>query len=223
MHPSQMGPFRKTLLVIMTLGFTGALLIFTGQANLDLLKSVYPNPQFYMFGLLCLEGGILYWMGYYLLHLSGVHKAIALAALTIDAMFSGVGFFYEMESVTKSLGTVSLPPIIVIIGACVCFNVAMSIISHLIPASSKPIEQPKGDIVVAGGTYAQGYRTLAQEAVTEQGPSLKERAIDSIASLVATGQEIQERAATKRRKPVTAIQSIDTDPESEAVTDPKKS
>lgn len=131
-----MGRFRKGIIALITIMFSGALMVFTAQANLDLLKSVYPNPQFYMFGLLALEGGIVFWVGYYLLHLNGTHKAIAVISLAIDAILSGVGFFYEMENTTKAVGTVSLPPVIVIVAFAVVFNVGMAIICHLIPSQA---------------------------------------------------------------------------------------
>jgi len=192
MHPSQLSGFRKTIIVCLTIAFAGALLIFTAMANLNLLKSVYPDPQFYMFGLLALEGGVVYWTGYYLLHLAGIHKGIAVIALAVDAFLSGTGFFYEMETMTGKIGTITLPPVIVIVAFAVLFNVAMALISHLVPMSGSGV-QPKGESAAA---YADGYqqRSLAQTATIDKGPGLLSNAA---ASALATGMDLKEQAKEK--------------------------
>ncbi len=77
---------RKTVIVILSILFTGALLLYTAQANLDLLTQVSPNPQFVGFAMVALEGGVLYWTGYYLLHWHGIHKGIA---MVVQAWLNG--------------------------------------------------------------------------------------------------------------------------------------
>jgi hypothetical protein len=196
MHPSQMSSFRKTIIALITIAFAGTLLVFTANANLDLLKSIYPNPQFYMFGLLALEGGTVYWTGYYLLHLSGVHKGLAVFSLAIDAALSGTGFFYEMERTTSSVGTISLPPVIAIVGFAVVFNVAMAIISHLIPSGAgssgpRPKEEPLSYVREERPT-----RQLEQRSRESDGPGLLKSAA---ANVVAAGQDIMELAREKRQ------------------------
>jgi hypothetical protein len=211
MHPSQMSGFRKTILALITVSFAGALLVFTANANLDLLKAIYPNPQFYMFGLLALEGGTVYWTGYYLLHLSGIHKALAVFSLAVDAVLSGTGFFYEMERTTNAVGTVSLPPVITIVGFAVVFNVAMAIISHLIPSGAYVGPRPKEE-----PTHVREYsptRQLEQRSTASDGPGLLKSAA---ASVVATGQDIVDLAREKRKahkqeaEPVSLSHSDDT-------------
>lgn len=197
MHPSQMSGFRKTVIAALTILFAGALLVFTAQANIDLLTTVYPDQRFVMFGLLALEGGVVYWTGYYLLHASGVHKGLAVIALAIDALLSGIGFFYEMEQVTKSVGTVQLPPVIVVVAGAVLFNVAMSILSHLIPAGPYVAPRPHDD-----GPYVREYqpaqleqRASFSEEPTEKRPGLLTQAA---ASVVAAGAGIMDQAREKR-------------------------
>lgn len=201
MHPSQMSGFRKTIIACLTIAFAGTLLIFTGLANLALLKSIYPDPQFYMFGLLALEGGTVYWTGYYLLHPSGTHKGLAIFALAVDATLSGTGFFYEMENVTNSVGTISLPPVITIVAFAVVFNVAMAIISHLLPSSSAPrASAPRPKEAERERDYAQGYevQSYAQTAETApKGPGLLKNAA---AGAIATGADIIDLAREKREE-----------------------
>jgi hypothetical protein len=199
MHPSQMGAFRKTIIACLTITFAGALLIFTAQANLDLLKAIYPDPQFYMFGLLALEGGTVYWTGYYLLHPGGSHKALAVFSLAVDAFLSGTGFFYEMERTTNSVGTVSLPPVITIVGFAVVFNVAMAILSHLIPSgagsSPTPPVRPKEPEHYESGYEVQTYAQTAE--IAPKGPGLLKNAA---ASAIAAGADIMELAREKREE-----------------------
>jgi hypothetical protein len=198
MHPSQMSGFRKTIIAAITIMFAGALLVFTAQANIDLLTSVYPDPRFVMFGLLALEGGVVYWTGYYLLHASGVHKGLAVIALAIDALLSGIGFFYEMENVTNSVGTIKLPPVIIVVAAAVLFNVAMSIISHLIPSGSYVGPRPKDD-----GYYVKEHQPARLEqrstASHEQASHEPGFIANTAANFIATGQDVLELAAQKRR------------------------
>lgn len=209
MHPSQMSGFRKTVIAALTIMFAGALLVFTAQANIDLLTTVYPDQRFVMFGLLALEGGVVYWTGYYLLHASGIHKGLAVIALSIDALLSGIGFFYEMEQVTKSVGTVQLPPIIVVVAGAVLFNVAMSIISHLIPAGPYVAPRPHDD-----GPYVREYQPaqLEQRSTVAEEPAEKRPGMltQAAASVVAAGAGIMEqvrekRAASKDEEPVPAL------------------
>ena len=134
MHPSQAGLFRKAIAVLVSAAFTGALMVYTGMANLDLLRATYPNPGFYMFGLLCLEGGIVYWEAQFFIHLSGIHKAMAAFMMVVDLLISCTGFVYETESVTHSMGTIQLPPVVAIVAFAVVVNVGMALNSHLIPA-----------------------------------------------------------------------------------------
>lgn len=201
MHPSQMSGFRKTILALLTISFAGALLIFTAQANLDLLQAIYPNPQFYMFGLLALEGGTVYWTGYYLLHPGGTHKALAVFSLAVDAILSGTGFFYEMERTTNSVGTVSLPPVITIVGFAVVFNVAMAIISHLIPASaggsptspSPAPKEPERYYEVAPASFEQ---TAELPAVPRRPGALK----NLVANVIAGTGDTLELARERRQQ-----------------------
>jgi hypothetical protein len=129
---------RKTLIVILSILFTGALLLYTAQANLDLLTRVSPNPQFVGFAMVALEGGCIYWLGYYLLHYNGVHKGIAMFMIFADFVFSMIGFFVDSNftAVQKGLGT-SLadwfPHVILFVTLDVVINVFMGIIVHLIP------------------------------------------------------------------------------------------
>lgn len=201
MHPSQMSGFRKTIIAGITILFAGALLVFTAQANIDLLTTVYPDPRFVMFGILALEGGVIYWTGYYLLHPNGIHKAIAVLALAIDAVLSGIGFFYEMEQKTNSVGTIQLPPVIVIVAGAVAFNVFMSILSHLISSDAHvkqaPAPQPKEE----PRHYAQGYevQTFAQ-TTTETGPKGPGLLKNAAAGAIAGAQDIMELAREKRKQ-----------------------
>jgi hypothetical protein len=200
MHPSQMSAFRKTIIICLTAAFAGTLLVFTAQANLDLLRAIYPDPKFYMFGLLALEGGTIYWMGYYLLHLSGAHKALAIFALVIDAILSGTGFFYEMEMHTNSVGTVQLPPVIIIVGFAILFNVGWSLLCHLIPSGAAPAPSP-APRPKEERDYSQGYavQTFEQRAETSRpaGPGLIKNAA---AGAIAAAQDIMDLAREKREE-----------------------
>lgn len=193
MHPSQASAFRKTVIALLSIMFGGALLIFTSLANLDLLKTVYPDPRFYMFGLLALEGGAVFWIAQFLLNLHGVHKALAVFSLAIDMLFSSVGFFYEMESTTSQVGTVALPPVIVIVAGAVLFNVIMVTISHLITASTSPaiVARPKE------AAYEEGYQAVERQQ--NDGPGFFTNAA---ASVLAAGQDVVEQARIKRQKKV---------------------
>jgi len=199
MHPSQMSGFRKTVIAAITILFAGALLIFTAQANIDLLNSVYPDQRFVMFGLLALEGGVVYWTGYYLLHASGVHKGLAVIALAIDALLSGIGFFYEMENVTNSVGTIKLPPVIIVVAGAVLFNVAMSILSHLIPSGPYigPRPREEGHYITEHSPARLERRSTASDEQDDRGPGFIAR---TAASMVATGQDVMELAREKRQR-----------------------
>jgi hypothetical protein len=149
-----------------------------------------------MFGLLALEGGVVYWTGYYLLHASGVHKGLAVIALSIDALLSGIGFFYEMETMTHSVGTVQLPPIIVVVAGAVLFNVAMSLLSHLIPSGPYIGPRPHEE-----APYVTEYHPARLEqratASDERQPGLLKNAA---ASAIAASQDIVELAREKRKQ-----------------------
>lgn len=201
MHPSQMSIFRKGIITLLTLTFAGALLVFTAQANLTLLQSVYPDPKFYMFGLLALEGGVIYWTGFYLLHPGGGHKAISLFSLAVDAIISGIGFFYEMERMTDSVGTVQLPPVVVIVGFAVVFNVGMSIISHLLPTSGgdfspaphTPAPKEPERYYVEAGSFEQ---TAELPAAPRRPGALK----NLVANVIAGTGDTLELAAERREQ-----------------------
>ena len=121
---------RKPLIVIMSIIFTGALLIYTAQANLNLLQQVYVNPQYVIFGMLALEGGVLYWLGYYLLHWNANHKAIALTMVVIDFILSMIGFFMDLNLRTGDQIKTALPPILIVFQSLTGFT------GHLARAAS---------------------------------------------------------------------------------------
>jgi hypothetical protein len=132
---------RKTIIVFISILFTGALLLYTVQANLDLLVKVSPNPQFVGFALLTVEGGVIYWLAYYLTHWNGVHKGIAVCMIFVDFVFAMTGFFVDENSVAMEhgLGT-SLqnwfPHVILIVTLDIAINVFMGILIHLLPGKS---------------------------------------------------------------------------------------
>jgi hypothetical protein len=125
---------RKVIFIFVSLLFTGGLLVYTGLANLDLLTRVSPNPRFVGFGMLCLEGGVMYWTAAYLLHWCNTHKGIALVMIAIDALFSLTGFFIELSNTNASSTFINqLPPVVIILSIDVAFNVAVGMIVHLLP------------------------------------------------------------------------------------------
>lgn len=144
---------RKPLIVIMSIIFTGALLIYTAQANLNLLQQVYVNPQYVIFGMLALEGGVLYWLGYYLLHWNANHKAIALTMVVIDFILSMIGFFMDLNLRTGDQIKTALPPILIVMTFDVIINVGVGLLIHFLshgqeaalpaPAPRERIAQPK--------------------------------------------------------------------------------
>lgn len=178
MHPSQMSPFRKTLLWLLAIAFGGSLMIYTGMQNLELLKSVNDDPNFYMFGLLALEGGIVFWTGYYLLHPSGRHKGMSVFAIVVDSIMSGTGFFYNMERITHAVGTFALPPVIVVIWFAVVFNIAFIMLCKLIPSPSADfptyaeqarLERPRNEgpnpFLVMGQGAVASLQNKAEQAI----------------------------------------------------------
>ena len=196
MHPSQMSAFRKVIIGFILIGFTGALLVYTAMANLELLKSVYPDPQFYMFGLLSLEGGVAVWLGLFMLFLDGTRKGLCLIALVIDVLISGTGFFYEMEMKTHAVGTVSLPPVIIIIAFSVLFNGGMGILCKLLQPAIYPAPPPAR---VKESSYQEGYTGQPERDTdalpTQQGPGLL---ASMAANVIAIKESAQESAAEKR-------------------------
>ncbi len=132
---------RKTIIAFISILFTGALLLYTVQANLDLLVKVSPNPQFVGFALLTVEGGVLYWLAYYLVHWNGVHKGIAVCMIFVDFLFAMTGFFVDENSVAveHGLGTnlsVWFPHVILIVTLDITIIVFMGILIHLLPGKS---------------------------------------------------------------------------------------
>ena len=146
---------RKPLIVIMSIIFTGALLIYTAQANLNLLQQVYVNPQYVIFGMLALEGGVLYWLGYYLLHWNANHKAIALTMVVIDFILSMIGFFMDLNLRTGDQIKTALPPILIVMTFDVIINVGVGLLIHFLahgqeaslptPAPRDRLPQPKDE------------------------------------------------------------------------------
>ena len=134
---------RKPLIVIMSIIFTGALLIYTAQANLNLLQQVYVNPQYVIFGMLALEGGVLYWLGYYLLHWNANHKAIALTMVVIDFILSMIGFFMDLNLRTGDQIKTALPPILIVMTFDVIINVGVGLLIHFLAhGSESAIQSP---------------------------------------------------------------------------------
>lgn len=124
---------RKPLIVIMSIIFTGALLVYTAQANLNLLQQVYVNPQYVAFGMLALEGGVIYWLGYYLLHWDNNHKAIALVMSGIDFLLSMIGFFMDLNMHTGDQVHTALPPVLIVMSIDVALNVGVGLLVHFLP------------------------------------------------------------------------------------------
>ena len=170
---------RKTIFILISLAFTGALLLYTAQANLDLLNQVYPNPKFVIFGMLALEGGVIYWTGAYLLHWTGHHKGIAVVMIAVDAFFSLTGFFIEMSNYNAShiyLG--QIPSVVVIVAGDVALNVGMGIIIHLLPDDRNITKEDfrpflngaakvGGKVKEAGSTLAQTMPALSKKDTTK--------------------------------------------------------
>lgn len=136
---------RKPLIVIMSILFTGALLVYTAQANLNLLQQVYVNPQYVAFGMLALEGGVIYWLGYYLLHWDNNHKAIALVMSGLDFLLSMIGFFMDLNLHTGDEVHTALPPVLIVMSIDVALNVGVGLLVHFLPHGAeqqKPTYQP---------------------------------------------------------------------------------
>lgn len=146
---------RKTIIVILSILFCGALLIYTAQANLDLLSQVSPNPQFVGFAMLAVEGGVFYWLAYYLLHWHPVHRGIAICMIFIDFVFSMVGFFVDsnMVAARHSLGTNLadwFPHVILFVTADIVLNVFVGIVVHLIPDNRQITRSDFQPLITAG-------------------------------------------------------------------------
>ena len=172
---------RKTIFILISLAFTGGLLLYTAQANLDLLTQTYPNPKFVIFGMLALEGGVLYWTGAYLLHWTGTHKGIAVVMIAVDAIFSLTGFFIEMSNYNASHSYLGqIPSVVVIVAGDVALNVGMGIIIHLLPDDRnitkedfRPLvngaKSMAGKVKEAGSTLAQTMPALSKKDDTKTG------------------------------------------------------
>jgi len=152
---------RKTVFVFVSLLFTGGLLVYTGMANLDLLTRVSPNPRFVGFGMLCLEGGVIYWTAAYLLHWNGTHKGISLVMIGIDALFSLTGFFIEISNTNASNTFIGqLPPVVVILAIDVAFNVAIGMIVHLLPDNHKLTKEDFQPIIEGSQKVLDGGKKM---------------------------------------------------------------
>jgi hypothetical protein len=167
---------RKTVFIFISLLFTGGLLVYTGLANLDLLTRVYPNSRFVIFGMLALEGGVIYWIVTYLLHWTGQHKGIAVCMIGIDALFSGMGFFYDISLQSGSHAFMGqLPPVVVLISLDVVFNVAVGIVAHLLPDGREVSREDFRPLVEAARSAGQNIKNaLPQRAATKNGDSHNE-------------------------------------------------
>ena len=140
-------------------------MVYTGLANLDLLTQVYPNPRFVFFGMLTLEGGVIYWVGAFLLNNNGVHKGISVIMIGIDAIFSLIGFFIDISNHNASQAFLSqLPSIPILLAIDVAFNVAVGWIIHLIPDTQKADLRPLVD--TARNVVSHFQRNGAQERET---------------------------------------------------------
>lgn len=159
----EMNSFRKALIIIVSVIFTGALLIYTAMANLNLLQQIYPDPQYVMFGLFALEGGVIYWFGYYLLHIDGSHKAIALVACFLDFVISMVGFFMDLNLHSGNAVRTALPPSLMVMTADIILNVGVGLLVHFLNHSGT---RPKV-------RYAPQYQ-VAQVATLSDRPQPKE-------------------------------------------------
>ncbi len=154
---------RKPLIVIMSIIFTGALLIYTAQANLNLLQQVYVNPQYVIFGMLALEGGVVYWLGYYLLHWNNNHKAIALTMVIIDFILSMIGFFMDLNLRTGDQIKTALPPILIVMTFDVIINVGVGLLIHFLQhGSESAIQSPPPRERIAQPKEEAALRTFEQ-------------------------------------------------------------
>lgn len=113
-----------------------ALLLFTAIANLNLLMSVYPDPQFVGFGLLALEGGTLGWTIVYFLTSPQAHKGLCVVGIVVDTLISFVGFMYEMAAKTHTTFPFQ-PPVIYVVGIAVVFNISLGLCYKLIPSGTR--------------------------------------------------------------------------------------
>ncbi len=156
---------RKTVIVILSILFTGALLLYTAQANLDLLSQVSPNPQFVGFAMIELEGGVIYWIAYYLLHWNGIHKGIAICMIFVDFLFSVTGFFVDTNEVASkhNMGT-SLadwfPRVILFVAADIVVNVGVGIIIHLLPDNREVHKSDFKPLLDAGRAAKDGISNM---------------------------------------------------------------
>lgn len=126
----QQSSMRKPLIVLISIVFTGALLFYTANANLNLLQQLYPDPQYVAFGMIALEGGVIYWLGYYLLHWDNNHKAIALVMTVIDFAISMLGFFMDLNLHSGNAIKTALPPALIVMTFDIILNVGVGLLVH---------------------------------------------------------------------------------------------
>lgn len=202
---------RKPLIVIMSIIFTGALLVYTGQANLNLLEQIYINPQYVAFGMLALEGGVLYWLGYYLLHWDANHKALALTMTVIDFILSMVGFFLDLNLHTGDQVKTALPPVLVVMSIDVMLNVGVGLLIHFLSHGSEPaVQTPPPRPQVAQPKEEPASKRLAQTSEPARLPGPR-RGVKNVLSEWWNGTSVQEQGAPVEAGDTTA-QEEESDP-----------
>lgn len=131
-------PVRRVVGTFLIGAFSFALLIFTGIANLALLTSIYPDPQYVGFGMLAFEGGILVWTITYFVTVNSGHKGICVIGIGVDTLISFVGFMYEMSKTTGIALPIRLG-VIFVIGGAVLFNISLGLLYKLVPTYSHTV------------------------------------------------------------------------------------
>lgn len=186
---------RKPLIIIMSIIFTGALLIYTAQANLNLLQQVYVNPQYVIFGMLALEGGVLYWLGYYLLHWNANHKAIALTMVVIDFILSMIGFFMDLNLRTGDQIKTALPPVLVVMSIDVMLNVGVGLLIHFLSHGTEPaVQAPPPRQQIAQPKEEPASKSLAQTSEPARLPGPR-RGVKNILSEWWNGTGVLQQSA----------------------------
>lgn len=206
---------RKPLIVIMSIIFTGALLVYTGQANLNLLEQIYINPQYVAFGMLTLEGGVLYWLGYYLLHWDANHKALALTMTVIDFILSMVGFFLDLNLHTGDQVKTALPPVLVVMSIDVMLNVGVGLLIHFLShgtAPEVPVPPPRERIAQPKEEPASKRLAQTSEPMRLPGPR---RGVKNVLSEWWNGTGVSQRSA-----PVEAGETVVEEKESSPLASP---
>lgn len=117
---------------------------------------------------------------------------------------SGTGFFYNMERVTHSVGTVALPPVIVVIWFAVVFNVAFTLLCKLIPSPAfhppshgeyARLERPRNEgpnpFLVVGQGMVAGLQNKAEQAIEIHNQRKQARTLAKQAQIVSpeTGED----------------------------------